>query len=596
MNLFSKILGILSLKDQRRAIWLMPMVLVMALLDVIGIASIMPFIAVLTNPSIVETNIYLGWLFSELNFSSVESFLYFLGVVVFLLLMFTLAFKAATNYFLFHFSLRSEYRIGSRLIEGYLGKPYAWFLHRNGSTLGKNLLSEVNSFIMNGLLPMVLVIANGCVVLFIVTLLFMVDYQLALFIGTSFGLLYFLIFKSTNSLLSNIGLGRLKTNKERFLVVNEIFGAIKEVKFQGLEDVYIKRFRSPSKIYSAHQATAMVIAQLPRFGLEAITFGGLILVILYLMNNEGGLAQMLPIISVYAFAAYRLMPAIQAIYSGISQIFFARPVIESLHLDLEERGSIYKQHSKSSQIHFKHALDLRDISYKYPKSEKTALHGIDLLIPKGCKVGIVGSTGSGKTTLVDIILGLLNAESGQILVDGVELNEGNMRSWQNSLGYVPQNIYLTDDSICANIAFGQSAENIDLAAVEIAAKRAELHDFIVREAPSGYDTVVGEKGVRLSGGQRQRIGIARALYQNPKMLILDEATSALDNLTEQSIMNSVYSMENITVVIIAHRLTTIKACDKILFLKNSKVEAMGLYGDLLKNNKAFRALAMYEND
>lgn len=596
MNIFLKILYLLDPKGKRQAICLIPMVLAMAVLDVIGIASVMPFMAVLANPDLVEINAYLNLLFRVFNFNSVDAFLYFLGVMVFVMLIITLAFKAITNYFLFQFALRSEYRIGSKLIEGYLGQPYAWFLHRNGSSLGKNLLSEVNAFIMSGLLPMVLVIANGCVVILTVIFIFIVDYQLALFIGLFVCLLYALMFKSTNSLLSRIGLGRLKANEQRFLAVNELFGAIKEVKVQGLENIYLKRFRSPSKIYSGHQAKAMVVAQLPRFGLEALAFGGLVVVILYLMDNDGDLARILPIMSVYAFAAYRLMPGIQAVYSGMSQIFFARPVVDSLYLDLKECTRSQVQHSFSNQLDFKHVLDLRGISYKYPESKKSALHNINLTILQGSKVAIVGPTGSGKTTLIDIILGLLEVESGQIKVDGVKLDKDTARSWQSFLGYVPQNIYLTDDTICANIAFGQSSENIDLRAVELAAKRANLHDFIIGNLPLGYHTFVGERGVRLSGGQRQRIGIARALYRNPKLLILDEATSALDNLTERSVMDSVYAIENITVVIIAHRLTTIKDCDKILFLKDARAVATGTFDELIQKSSDFRSLAIDEKN
>jgi len=591
MNDYLKIFELLSKRERHKGYWLMLMALIMAVLDVIGIASIMPFMGVLANPNLVESNVYLNSIYIALDFASVQGFLYFLGFMVFAILMVTLCFKALTNYFMYRFILVSEYKIGGRIMEGYLGQPYSWFLDRNSATLGKSLLSEVNQAIQYGLLSAINVIAQCALVLIIIVFLIIIDYQLSLFVGTTLVVTYFILFKLTGAFLSRIGVARLKANDERFRAVNELFGAIKEVKVFGLEQTYISRFKIPSKIHATHQASAMVVSQLPRFALEGLAFGGLLGVILYIMKDGEGIARVLPVISAYAFAAYRLMPAVQQIYSGVSQLSFAIPAIKSLHSNLYDFPTAYSDDSEDSSISLTKEIKFKDISFKYKSAERTALKNINLTISAGTKVGIVGPSGSGKTSTVDILLSLLEPQTGVIEIDGIVIDKSNRRQWQDLIGYVPQHIYLADDTITSNIAFGLDEDDIDFANVETAAKRAHLHDFVISEMPLGYKTVVGERGVRLSGGQRQRIGIARALYRNPSILILDEATSALDNLTEQSVMQAVHDMGDITIVMIAHRLTTIRECHNIILLDNGHIANTGTYDELIEKSSIFRLMA-----
>ncbi len=238
-------------------------------------------------------------------------------------------------------------------------------------------------------------------------------------------------------------------------------------------------------------------------------------------------------------------------------------------------------------------LELRHIDYSYATAERTALKDVNLKIPARSTIGIVGGTGAGKTTLIDLILGLLSPQEGEILVDGAPITSANLRAWQRSLGYVPQSIYLTDESVAQNIAFGVPREKIDRAAVERAARIAALHDFVLEELPKGYDTIVGERGVRLSGGQRQRIGIARALYTDPSLLIMDEATSALDNITERAVMEAVDNIRHDrTIILIAHRLSTVRGCDTIFLLERGGVAASGTYDELVKGSETFRKMAV----
>jgi ABC-type multidrug transport system fused ATPase/permease subunit len=373
--------------------------------------------------------------------------------------------------------------------------------------------------------------------------------------------------------------------------VSEAFGAAKEVKVGGLEYAYIQRFAGPAQTYARHLANVSVISQLPRFALEAIAFGGMLLVMLYLMAKSGSFASALPIIALYVFAGYRLMPALQQIYAALTQLRFAGPALDALHQDLMSLQPA-GPNTQEPAMPLTQAITLNKIIYRYPNAVTPALKGISLTIPAKSTVGLVGATGSGKTTTVDLILGLLDAQEGMLAIDGQPIIEQNKRAWQRAIGYVPQQIYLADDTVAANIAFGIEPEHIDQVAVERAAKIANLHEFVTNDMPQGYATTVGERGMRLSGGQRQRIGIARALYHNPQVLILDEATSALDNLTEQAVMEAVHNLgHEITIILIAHRLGTVKECDQIFLLEKGELKGQGLFEELRQANESFKNMA-----
>lgn len=587
-----KLLDLLSPQERRRAGLLLGMILVMALLDVLGVASIMPFMAVLANPQLVETNTILAAAYAGLGFTDPQRFLFFLGIVVFAALVISLTFKALTTYVQFRFTLMREYSIGRRLIEGYLHQPYAWFLNRHSADLGKTILSEVSQVIGGAMIPMMTLIAQVAVVTALLVLLLLIDPKLTVIVAAVLGLVYSIVFKVMSGFLSRIGGERVAANQARFTVVTEAFGAIKEVKVFGLEQAYIRRFSKPAEIYAKSQASAGVVAQLPRFALEAVAFGGMLLVVLYLMAGSAGFASALPIIVLYAFAGYRLMPALQQIYQSVTQLRYAGPALDALHKELMNLTSEAPADSDTEPMRLTHAITLSDICYTYPKASKPALQGITMSIQARSTIGLVGATGSGKSTTVDLILGLLEPEYGCLEVDGIAINANNRRQWQRAIGYVPQQIYLADDSVAANIAFGLELDEIDQSAVERAARIANLHDFVMAELPKGYATTVGERGVRLSGGQRQRIGIARALYHRPQVLIFDEATSALDNLTEQAVMEAVSNLsQEITIIIIAHRLITVRECDQIFHLEQGRFVSQGNFSQLIDESEKFRKLA-----
>lgn len=596
MGTISKLLDLLSPSERKRAWVLLGMMLVMALLDMLGVASILPFIAVLANPALIETNpiLFSAYQLSKnLGLSSTDQFLFFLGLIVFALLVFSLAFKALTTYAQTRFALMREYSVGKRLVEGYLHQPYSWFLNRHSADLGKTILSEVQTIMYNGILPLMTLFAQSAVAIALLSLLLFVDPLLAVSVGLVLGVAYGGIMLLMSGWLNALGQARIKANQERFTAVSEAFGASKEVKAGGLESIFIERFAKPAETYARGQSTAQVIAQVPRFALEAIAFGGMLLVVLYLMTQSGGFAAALPIIAMYVFAGYRLMPALQQIYAAVTQLKFVGPALSALHTDLLSLEPVEIDGKMQKPMPLINCIELNNIFYQYPNADAPALNRINLSIPARSTVGLVGSTGSGKTTTVDLILGLLEPQEGTLCIDGQVVNASNRRQWQKSIGYVPQHIYLADDTVSANIAFGLDPEMLDQEAVERAAKIANLHDFVIQDMPQGYNTMVGERGVRLSGGQRQRIGIARALYHNPSVLILDEATSALDNITEQAVMDAVNNLgHNITIILIAHRLTTVRECDQIYLLENGAVKANGTFSELVEKSDQFKAMAL----
>ena len=561
MKIIKKLLYLLTSHERKRGGLLLVMILLMALLDMIGVISILPFIAVLLNPEIIETNSILNYMFkisATLGIDSKQQFLFCLGSIFLILLVFSLAFKALTTYVQFRFTEMRAFSIGKRLVEGYLYQPYSWFLNRNSAELGKTIISQVTSVVSNGIRPMVNLIAN-------------------------------IIYKLVRGILKKIGHESVKADQSRFITLSEAFGASKEVKLGSLEDIYIKRFADASQKHASNQASAKSISQIPRYILEAIAFGGMLLFVLFLVEEGGMLDTVLPIVALYAFAGYRLMPALQQTYASFSLLRFVGPALDYLYNDLknlEKKTFLENKHKLS----FDNEITLNKINYSYPNTPRNVLKNLSINIPAHKSIGIVGKTGSGKTTLVDIILCLLDVKEGTLKIDGQIINRDNQISWQRYIGYVPQKIYLADDTIAANIAFGKNFENINMDKLISAAKVANLHEFIIDELPLQYQTTVGENGVKLSGGQRQRIGIARALYNEPKVLVLDEATSALDNQTEKLVMEALNNAsKEITIIMIAHRLSTIKKCDKIFLLQDGEVKAEGSYDELIKSNNFFKS-------
>lgn len=594
IRIFRMVSALLNAHERRRAVQVFGLMLLMALIEAMGVASIMPFVAVLANPDIITSNSYLALVYDRLGFSDPDAFLILLAVIAIGLFLAGLASKALTLYALVRFSTMRLHSISNRLLRAYLGQPYSFFLGRNSADLSKSVLSEVGKVTNGVMMPLLRILSGSIVAAGILVLLLFIEPILSIAVTFILGGAFSVVYIVTRRLLHRIGKDRVNANEMRFVLANEALSGIKELRLMGRIEAYLQRFHQPSERYARHQATSRIISDLPQFGIQALAFGGALFSVLYLKADRGGLDEALPIISLYALAGYRLLPAFQLIFSNLTRLRFSLPALEALYNDLTRKEAnvpFNDRRGECSGERLNGVLRLQNVCFSYPEMDRSAVKHLNLDIPRGTSTAFVGSTGAGKSTVVDLILGLLTPTEGQLLVDDQLLEGASLRAWQDNIGYVPQATYLADDTIASNIAFGIPYSKTDTAAVEQAARAAQIHTFIVDDLPKGYETVVGERGVRLSGGQRQRLAIARALYHNPEVVVFDEATSALDNVTEAVVMEAIEALRgDKTVIIIAHRLSTIQQCDQIYVLQDGEVTAEGTYSELLESSAHFKKL------
>jgi ABC-type multidrug transport system fused ATPase/permease subunit len=567
--------------------------MLVSLLEIVGIASMMPFFALIGNPQSISTNGILSFLYASFGFKTYSSFIMFIGLAVIGVIAFSNFVKGISAYYtnLFTGSLRQS--LQSRLLKSYVNQPYKYFLSKNTSELNKIIWSDIEFVIGCGVTPLLQMFSNIILLFLAIILISLVQFKVAvsiMLLVSSFALIFWLYLRNRTQ---NTAERRGEAAKHSYIVLNEVLGGIKDVKVYQRENNFIEKFNKNNKIYANLWAKSTTVAQLPKFVLETVAFSlliGVTLIMLYTLKDIGAL---LPVLGVYAFAAYKIIPAIQIIFQGVSSLKQGWPSLQIIQHDLQNTESQEDLKSIVLEIPFSNSIKLNSIVYRYPNSDRKILDGLDLTINCNSTVGIVGGTGAGKTTLVDLLLGLHEPESGTISVDSRLICHENIHAWKNMIGYVPQTIFLTDATITENIAFGLGFEEIDFDNVKRASKLASLDEFIMNDLPDQYNTIVGERGVRLSGGQRQRLGIARALYRNPKVLILDEATSSLDNITETYIIKALDNIKgSCTIIIIAHRFTTIQKCDNIIILKDGQIVDKGIYNELIETSKEFKKLSL----
>jgi ABC-type bacteriocin/lantibiotic exporter with double-glycine peptidase domain len=595
-----QIFGLFSTQERKQVYWLFTGMVIRGFFEVAGVASIMPFIAVVANPDIIQTNSLLFTFYQFLGLESARSFLLVLGFIVLGVIILNNGLSAFTDWYLFRFTWLRGYSLSRRLFAKYLSQPYSFFLGVNTAELGANILNEVGNYMKGILRPFMEMAARLIVCLFIFILILMMDPVLAIIVGLVLGSAYSLIFIMVRKKLVRVGRERVFNNKRQFMFINEAFGGVKDIKVKRCESYFLESFSKHSRKVNMNQATHEIVSQIPRYALEVVAFGGILLITLYFVVNNQNTEEIIPLMALYAFAGYRLMPALQRVFAGITTVKFNVALLEKLYDDLMLSSfpaeTVRRWEDTPEPLPCAEKIEFRDVTYSYPGSESLVLKGLNLQIDANTTVGLVGTTGAGKTTLVDVLLGLLELKGGAILVDGQALGRDTYRNWLANIGYVPQHIFLSDQSIMNNIALGVPEDTISKERVIKAASIANLHEFIEHELPDGYDTVIGERGVRLSGGQKQRIGIARALYHDPDILILDEATSSLDNITENSVMAAIQNLAGKkTIIMIAHRLTTLECCDVIHFLQGGTVIDSGSFIDLQDNCAEFRELANSRN-
>ena len=575
-----KIWAVLLVEERRRAVSLFIFMLIAMLLETLGLSLILPVMAVLTQSDL------------SVQFPVVQPILQLLGnpshthLVLGGLLVLVTAYTVKVLFMVLlvwkqmSFVHNIQASLSQRLYVGYLRQPYVFHLQRNSAELIRNIITETNVFTRTGLNSAMTLLTEVLVLIGITALLIMLEPIGAFIVVTIFGGAGWVYHSFTADRIRGWGEARQYHEGLRIQHLQQGLGGVKDVKLLGREEDFFAQYKLHNFGSALVGKYYAVLQQLPRLWLELLAVIGLSALILTMVWQGKDMGAIIPTIGVFVAAAFRLMPSANRIINGIHNVRYTLAIINTLEneLNLFNREE-EKQSRKISR--FEKVITLENVTFQYPSTEKLVLHNINLSIPIGTSVGFIGSSGAGKSTLVDIILGLLTPKDGFVRIDNIDI-QSNLRSWQDQLGYVPQSIFLTDDTLRRNIAFGLSEQKINNDLVKSAIKDAQLEEFI-NSLPQGVETIVGERGIKLSGGQKQRIGIARALYHEPAILVLDEATSSLDTTTEEGVMQAVAKLRGKTIIVIAHRLSTVKNCDFIYRIDNGKIIDEGIPSSILDN-------------
>ena len=582
-SLYHKLSIILTGRERKLAFLVLLLSLLTGLAQSASVVLVLPFINVVFDPSIIQSNEILRFVYELFDLQRTLTFLIVLGSFIFIAVIGANAMMVLTIYAKTRFVTMRNHHLSKKLLDKYLLAPYRFFLNRNSSELSKNVLDEVNQFTNGFLMALFDILIHGFMLLAVLITIFVIDPLATLTAVAVFGGLYGSLMLFFQRRLKAAGEARLLANKERYRLSGEALSSIKTTKVLGKELYYLDSYSEASYAFAKNNAYARIVSALPRYIIEGVAFGGLVLFVVIQLSIGRSLDSLVPIVGVLGLAGYRMLPALQQVFSRYSTFIYHIPILNKLVEELSE-PSEYDAHIHEAVVAlpFENQISLKNITFKYDASQSFQLNNIDMSIQKNQIVGVMGETGSGKSTLIDILMGLLKPSEGHLMIDDTQVQGEMIRAWQALIGYVPQDIYLSDNSLAANIAFGENDDSWDMARIKKAAQIAAIDSFIEHELDAGYETFVGERGVRLSGGQRQRIGIARALYRNPEVIIFDEATSALDNATEKEVLKAINNAsKNRTVVMIAHRLNTLKDCDVIYQLDHGKIIASGTYKDIV---------------
>ena len=569
-----KIWSLLTSVERRSAVALLGLMFIGMALEMLGIGLVIPVISLLMQDDLVTHYPDAAPVLERLGNPSKQALIVgaMLGLIgIYLVKNLFLAFLAWRQT---RFAFGVQAQISQRLFTTYLRQPYTFHLQRNSAQLIRNVVTEVSQLISHAITPAILLLGEGLVLLGIATLLLVVEPLGALIVVLVLGGAAWSFHHSTRFRITRWGQARQHHEGLRIQHLQQGLGGVKDVKLLGRESDFLAQYRvhtTQSARVGQFQAT---LQQLPRLWLELLAVAGMATLVLSMLAQGRDMASIVPTLGLFTAAAFRLMPSVNRVLGAVQSLRYVLPVINTLHEEFQLDAPEPAVQNTNGAAAFRHEIRLNDITYTYPSALAPALNGLFITIQKGKSVGFIGASGAGKSTLVDVILGLLTPNAGQVAVDGQDIQQ-NLRAWQNQIGYVPQSIYLTDDTLRRNVAFGLANEQIDDAAVQRAIQAAQLEEFAA-SLPDRLETLVGERGIRLSGGQRQRIGIARALYHDPAVLVLDEATSALDTDTERSVMQAVRALHGTkTILIVAHRLSTVEHCDRLYRLEQGRVAAEG---------------------
>lgn len=603
LRLLRDISRVLSPAQVRQVLGIQALVLLMAFMEIASVVAIAPFMSVVADMSRLEGEGMLARLYELTGIQTPNQFLLYLGIAILLILVVSSLISMYGTWMISKYSHQLGAELSTQLFSFYLNRPWLYHTAVPSSILIHKIAGELPRFTGNVVSSLLHTNAAAVFAVLMIGGLVIYDPVIALVGVAVFGGCYWLLFSWVRARLKHGGVELSRTNQIRYKLITEALGGIKELMLLGRQQTFVDAFRESSRALARVQVQNATLSDAPRYAIELAAFGSLIALVLYLLSvKDGDMGRVLPTLAVYAFAAYKLLPAFQQIYRGLATLQGGLPAFRSIEEDLRRClaektiGAVPTDKPVSSEDRLSaHSEILFDqVSFRYPSKTTFALDCVDLRIPARKVIGLVGPSGSGKSTTVDLLLGLVAPDMGQIKIDGQALQASNLLAWQRGLGFVPQRIFLADASIRENIAFGVPVARIDDHRVRSAARMAHL-DELLASLPLGLETQVGERGIQLSGGQSQRVGIARALYHDADLLVLDEATAALDGITEQLIMDAIHDFSGTkTIVIIAHRLTTVKDCDIIYFMQDGRIVDQGRFEELASRNEIFRKMALID--
>jgi ATP-binding cassette subfamily B protein len=589
--LLARLWAHLNAKRRRQCKWVMALTVLSAFAEIASLGAVIPFIAALTQPDRLLKSPIVARFADEFGISTPGELLLPLTIAFAVIALASNAVRMLLLWASARFTFASGADLSSEVYRRTLYQPYSIHVARNSSEVISGITNKVGGTVLGVMYPLMTLISSGVSLLATLAALLIIDPRLALAAGFGFGVCY--------AVISWFSRRRLRDNSRRIatehtLVVKALqegLGGIRDVLLDGSQQVYCNVYRRAEESLRRAQGDNVFIGQSPRFSMEAIGMGLIAVLAFGLSRRSHGLTEALPILGALALGAQRLLPALQQVYVAWASIAGSHALLEDTLELLDQPLPADASKPPPPPLPFGREIRFDHVRFRYALESPWVIEDLNLAIPKGARVGLVGGTGSGKSTTLDLLMGLLQPNEGAISVDGLVLDESRIRAWQATIAHVPQAIFLADTTLAENIAFGVPAEDVDLDRVRLAAERAQIREF-VETMPAGFQSLVGERGVRLSGGQRQRIGIARALYKEASVLLLDEATSALDNSTERSVMDAIEGLSReLTIIMIAHRLSTVQRCDTIIELENGRLIAQGSYEQLLASSPSFKRMA-----
>ena len=597
-----EIFFLLDKKQQKKIIYLQILILLTACMEVLSLFAIAPFMSILADFEIIYREGYISEIYSYFEFESPKNFLFFFALFFLIILFISSLIHMATIWIVSISSIQMGTTLGNRLFSFYLNQQWLFHVKSNSAQLINKIAQESDRITLGIIQPAMLINAKFMVCFFLIVAMIIYNPFVALIVGLILGICYFIIFLNVKNIIMRNGKIVSDTQEQRYKLMSEGFGGIKEVLISGRQNFFSNNFKKNSNDWANAVGKNQAIGQLPRYIVELIAFSIIVGFVVYLTSSsdENNFNTLFPVLSIYALGGLKLLPAFQAIFIYMTAIKSNINAYENIKQNLKEAKKqdvikpIANRNFKFEDMNLNKELVFKDVNFKYLDKENENsfnLINLNFSIKKNETIGIVGKSGSGKSTIIDLIAGLIFPNKGEICIDEKKVTEDNKFFWQKNISLVSQSIYLADSSIKENIAFGIPYDEIDNKRINETIEKSKISDFI-DQLPNGVDTIIGERGVQLSGGQRQRIGIARSLYSDSKLIIFDEATSSLDGLTEEAVIKSINNIQNIkTVVIVAHRFASVKNCHKIYFIDKGRIIDSGTFDELIKKNELFRRMA-----